>query len=263
MDIRNRFDLTGRVAIVTGAASGLGFAMAEAVASAGAHVVVADVNAEAAGKAADTFRSKGMLASAETINVAETGAAQALVARVCEKLGRLDITFANAGISGGPGPFTDAGNLETSSAERWKQVLDINLTGVFATMQAAAVPMRAQKSGRIIVTASSAGFRADPMVGYSYVATKAAVINLVKQAAIDLARYNVMVNAIAPGPFRTNIGGGRMHETETERLFAESLPVGRVGNPEEIGGAALLLASDASSFMTGAIIPVDGGAVAW
>jgi len=95
------------------------------------------------------------------------------------------------------------------------------------------------------------------------VATKAAVINLVKQAAIDLARYNVMVNAIAPGPFRTNIGGGRMHEAETERLFAESLPIGRMGNPEEIGGVALLLASDASSFVTGATIPVDGGAIAW
>jgi len=263
MDVRSRFDLTGRVAIVTGAASGLGLAMAEAVASAGAHAVLADVNAEAAARAVERLRGDGLLASAETINVAETGSAHALVSRVCEKFGRLDITFANAGISGGPGPFTDDGNLETSSAERWRQVLDINLTGVFATIQAAAVPMRAQKSGRIIVTASSAGFRADPMVGYSYVATKAAVINLVKQAAIDLARYNVMVNAIAPGPFRTNIGGGRMHEAETERLFAESLPIGRMGNPEEIGGVALLLASDASSFVTGATIPVDGGAIAW
>ncbi|MFD1198056.1 SDR family NAD(P)-dependent oxidoreductase [Brucella gallinifaecis] len=263
MDFKSRFDLDGRVALVTGGASGLGLAMAEAVASAGAKVVIADLDGEAAANLAETFLKKGFLASAQTVNIAQAGAAADLVTTIVAEHGKLDIAFANAGISGGPGPFTEAGNLETSSAERWQQVLDVNLTGVFATIQAAAGPMRAQRWGRIIVTASSAGFRADPMVGYSYVATKAAVINLVKQAAIDLARFNVMVNAIAPGPFRTNIGGGRMHDAETEQQFAQSLPLGRVGTPEEIGGAALLLASEASSFITGAIIPVDGGAIAW
>lgn len=263
MDFKSRFDLKGRVALVTGGASGLGRAMAEAVASAGAHVVIADQNGDAAGNAVDSLSAKGFQASAQAVNIAETGAAADLVTRVVAAHGKLDIAFANAGISGGPGPFTEAGNLEASSSERWKQVLDVNLTGVFATIRAAATPMKEQRWGRIIVTASSAGFRADPMVGYSYVATKAAVINLMKQAAIDLARFNVLVNAIAPGPFRTNIGGGRMHEAETERQFAESLPIGRVGTPEEIGGAALLLASEASSFITGAVIPVDGGAIAW
>ncbi len=89
------------------------------------------------------------------------------------------------------------------------------------------------------------------------------MVNLVRQAAMDLARYNVLINGIAPGPFRTNIGGGRMQDSATETAFAESLPLGRIGSPEEIKGAALLLASQASSFMTGAIIPVDGGALTW
>jgi NAD(P)-dependent dehydrogenase (short-subunit alcohol dehydrogenase family) len=142
-------------------------------------------------------------------------------------------------------------------------VLDINLTGVFSTMQVASVQMKKQRSGRIIVTASTAGFRGDPMVGYAYSATKAAVVNLVRQAAMDLARYNVLINGIAPGPFRTNIGNGRMQDSATEKAFGESLPLGRIGNPDEIKGPVLLLASQASSFMTGAIIPVDGGALTW
>lgn len=159
--------------------------------------------------------------------------------------------------------MTEIGTIENVPAERWRQVLDINLSGVFSTMQSAARRMKAQRSGRIIVTASTAGFRGDPMVGYAYTATKAAVVNLVRQAAMDLARFNVNINAIAPGPFRTNIGGGRMQQTETENAFAETLPVGRIGNPEEIKGAALLLASGASSFMTGSIVSVDGGALSW
>lgn len=102
------------------------------------------------------------------------------------------------------------------------------------------------------------------MVGYAYAATKAAVANLVRQAAIELGPFNVLVNAIAPGPFRTNIAGGRMHsDREVERVFAKSCPLGRVAEPDEIKGLALLLASPAASYMTGAVIPIDGGTLAW
>ena len=174
--------------------------------------------------------------AAVSLDVAARGAPAALVRTILEREGRLDIAFANAGISAGPGPLSEQGKIEAVSPERWAKVLDVNLTGVFETIQAAAEPMKRQGGGRIVVTTSTAGFRADPMVGYAYVATKAAVVNLVRQAAVDLARFNVLVNGIAPGPFRTNIGGGRMHDPETDRSFAESLPIGRVGRPEEIKG---------------------------
>jgi NAD(P)-dependent dehydrogenase (short-subunit alcohol dehydrogenase family) len=257
------FDLTGKIGLVTGAASGLGFAMAEALAENGADVIIADIDADAAAAASDKLTQRGLHARSVVLDVAVRGAPAALVRAIMEHEGRLDIAFANAGISAGPGPFSDQGKIGAVSPERWARVLDVNLSGVFETIQAVAEPMQRQGSGRIIVTTSTAGFRADPMVGYAYVATKAAVVNLVRQAAVDLARFNVLVNGIAPGPFRTNIGGGRMHDPETDRSFAESLPIGRVGRPEEIKGVALLLASSASSFMTGAIVPVDGGALSW
>ena len=137
---------------------------------------------------------------------------------------------------------------------------DVNLTGIFATLQAASIPMKAQRSGRIVVTASVAGLKAEKPVGYAYAATKAAVINLVRQASRELAPHNVLVNAIAPGPFFTNIAGGRLHrDPEVVKMFADAVPLGRIAQPEEIQGLALLLASGASSFITGTVIPIDGG----
>jgi NAD(P)-dependent dehydrogenase (short-subunit alcohol dehydrogenase family) len=118
--------------------------------------------------------------------------------------------------------------------------------------------MKLQRSGSIIVTASTAGLRQDPFVSYSYAVAKAGVINLVRQAALDLARWQIRVNAIAPGPFRTNIGGGPM-PPEAEARWNAAVPLRRMGNPAEIRGLALLLASDASSFMTGGVYLVDGG----
>jgi NAD(P)-dependent dehydrogenase (short-subunit alcohol dehydrogenase family) len=123
--------------------------------------------------------------------------------------------------------------------------------------------MKRQRSGSIIATTSIAGTRSEPLVGYGYVAAKAAVGNIVRHAAVDLAPYNVRVNAIAPGPFLTNIAGGRMHrEPEIAERFAATVPMGRLGQPDEIKGLALLLASPAGSFITGTVIPIDGGATA-
>jgi NAD(P)-dependent dehydrogenase (short-subunit alcohol dehydrogenase family) len=263
MNAQQMFDLTGKTALVTGGGSGLGFAIAECLAENNARVVIAELNPQNLADAVERLTRRGLTCVGEVVDVAQIDQIERAAERALSEFGSLDIVAANAGISAGPGPLTEQGAIEAVQRERWSQVLDINLTGVFSTLQVASKHMKRQRSGRIIVTASTAGFRGDSMVGYAYTATKAAVVNLVRQAAIDLARFNVLVNAIAPGPFRTNIGGGRMQIAETERAFADSLPLGRIGNPDEIKGAALLLASQSSSFITGATIPVDGGALAW
>jgi len=141
-------------------------------------------------------------------------------------------------------------------------VLAVNLGGVFATVQAAAGVMSPRRRGSIIAVVSVAGLKAEPMVGYAYAASKAAVVNLVRQAAAELAPLGVRVNGIAPGPIRTNIGGGRIRDPQAEAGFRAAVPMGRIGDPEEIKGLALLLASDASSFITGVTIPLDGGIMA-
>jgi NAD(P)-dependent dehydrogenase (short-subunit alcohol dehydrogenase family) len=119
--------------------------------------------------------------------------------------------------------------------------------------------MKQQRSGSIVVTASTAGLRQDPYVAYSYIVAKAGVINLVRQAALDLARWQVRVNAIAPGPFKTGLGGSGPPRAEAVARWSAAVPPGRMGEPAEIRGLALLLASQASSFMTGGVYPVDGG----
>ena len=152
--------------------------------------------------------------------------------------------------------------MQNVELDNWHRVLDINLSGVMLTMRAAARVMKPLKRGRIIVTASIAGLRAEALSGYAYVASKAAVINLVRQAAVELAPHGVLVNAIAPGPFATEINGGRLKLPESAERMRTYIPLGRVAAPDEIKGVALLLASSASSYITGAVIPVDGGASA-
>ncbi|HTP82033.1 MAG TPA: SDR family NAD(P)-dependent oxidoreductase [Alphaproteobacteria bacterium] len=259
MNAARLFDVSGHVALVTGAASGLGLAMAEVMAENGALVVMADMDGPGLERAGQRLRSAGCRIETGVIDVADRETVERWVADAARRHGRLDAVFANAGMSAGP----QARALATSW-DTWDRVLAVNLTGVFATLRAAAAVMKAQGRGRIIVTASIAGLRGEPMVGYAYAATKAAVANLVRQAAIELGPFNVLVNAIAPGPFRTNIAGGRMHtDKDAEREFAESCPLGRIAEPDEIKGLALLLASPAASYMTGSVIPIDGGSLAW
>jgi NAD(P)-dependent dehydrogenase (short-subunit alcohol dehydrogenase family) len=257
------FDVSGNVAIVTGAASGLGRAMAEVMAANGARVVLVDIDAAALTEASAAMRATGGAIEAITLDVRDRDALTAAIDGIVARYGRLDAVFANAGSSAGPGfQFMPSGNIEAVTAENWDNILKLNLTSVFVTMQVAARHMKVQKSGRIIVTASIAGIRAEPVVGYPYIATKAAVANLVRQAAIELAPYNVLVNAIAPGPFFTNIAGGRLRIAEVASAFAETVPLKRIASPDEIKGLALYLASGASSFMTGVVIPIDGGTTA-
>ena len=245
----DRFDVRGLRTVVTGAASGLGLAMAEAMAEGGARVTLVDVDASGLSEAAE--RVPG--AQTAVVDVADSAA----VTRFFAEQDGVDVVFANAGVSREAGVLDEQGGLGNLDDDTWRTVLGINLDGVLFTMREAARHMKAQGSGRIVVTASTAGVGTDPFVGYSYSATKAAVIMLVRQAAFELARHGVHVNAIAPGPFRTNIGGDA--PPIPDEAWESIVAIGRMAEPEELKGVALLLASGASSFITGAVIPVDGG----
>jgi NAD(P)-dependent dehydrogenase (short-subunit alcohol dehydrogenase family) len=248
------FDVRGARVVVTGAASGLGFAMAEVMADAGARVTLADLDADGLEEAA--ARLPGEVRTAQ-LDVSDAAAVERVFDELVEEQGGVDVAFANAGISLEAGVVDPAGGLANLDRDAWDRVLGVNLNGVLFTIRAAAEHMKRQGSGRIVVTASTAGFGTDPMVGYSYSATKAAVIIIVRQAALELAGHGVHVNAIAPGPFRTNIGGDAA--PIPPEAWNDIVAIGRMAEPDELKGVALLLASPASSFMTGAVIPVDGG----
>jgi len=257
------FDLGGQLALVTGAASGLGLAMAEVLLEAGATVVLVDHDEQTLGRETQRLREAGFSALHERlVDVSQEAAVDGLFDELAATLGAPGIVFANAGISAGRGFIVEPGQLQNVSLETWQRVLDINLSGVMLTLRAAARLMKPQRRGRIIVTASIAGMRAEALSGYAYVASKAAVINLVRQAAVELAPHGVLVNAIAPGPFATELNGGRLKLPESAERMRTHIPMGRIASPDEIKGLALLLASGASSYMTGAVIPVDGGASA-
>jgi NAD(P)-dependent dehydrogenase (short-subunit alcohol dehydrogenase family) len=249
------FGVAGRVVLVTGGASGLGLAIATVLANCGARVIIADRDEARLTKVTRELPA----VEPALVDVADAAAVDALVESVLDRHGRLDVAFANAGIGAGRGPGDAAGLIDAFDLALWQQVLEVNLNGVVHTVRAAARPMKQQRGGSIVVTASTAGLRQDPYVSYSYVVAKAGVVNLVHQAALDLARWQVRVNAIAPGPFRTNLGGGGPRRPDADARWAAAVPLGRMGDPAEIRGLALLLGADASSFMTGAVYPIDGG----
>jgi NAD(P)-dependent dehydrogenase (short-subunit alcohol dehydrogenase family) len=255
------FDVRDQVALVTGGASGLGYAFASILADCGAVVVVADWNAERLEKAAASLEETAAApVRAARLDVTDAPAVAALADSIIARHGRIDIAFANAGIARGRPPLTAEGTIDEFDMTDYHALIDVNLHGVVHTVRAAAAHMKRQRSGSIVVTASTAGLRNDPFTPYSYAVAKAGIVNFTKQAAHDLARWNVRVNAIAPGPFKTNLGGGPM-PPEAEARWNAVVPLGRMGDPAEIRGLALLLASKASSFMTGGVYPVDGGAL--
>ncbi|HEY7264643.1 MAG TPA: SDR family NAD(P)-dependent oxidoreductase [Trebonia sp.] len=254
------FDVSGKVALVTGGASGLGYAFASILADCGATVVVADWNAERLEKAVGDLSARGRVVSfpLDVTDAAEVGVC---VDSIAAEYKSIDIAFANAGIARGRPPLIPEGTIDDFDMADYYALVDVNLHGVVHTTRAAARHMKRQRSGSIVVTASTAGLRNDPFTPYSYTIAKAGVVNFMKQAAHDLARWNVRVNAIAPGPFKTNLGGGGPMPPEAEARWNSVIPLGRMGDPSEIRGLALLLASSAGSFMTGGVYPVDGGAL--
>jgi NAD(P)-dependent dehydrogenase (short-subunit alcohol dehydrogenase family) len=274
--LEDLFDVRGQVALVTGGASGLGYAFASILADAGATVVIADWDATGLEVAVKTLAESALAAggqppaaghsgppliSGRTIDVSDGTAVHELVDSIARAHGRIDIVFANAGVARGRPPLLPEGWLDDMTMSDYHALIDVNLHGVVYTVQAAAKHMKRQRSGSIVTTASTAGLRNDPYTPYSYAIAKAGVVNFTKQAAHDLARWGVRVNAIAPGPFKTHLGGKEPTSAEADAMWRAVIPLGRMGDPKEIRGLALLLASKAGSFMTGGVYPIDGGAL--
>ena len=263
------FSVAGQGAIVTGAGSGLGLAIAEALAENGARVTLLDVDANRVATETQRLEAHGYEARGEVVDVSDHATLERAFGSAVAAHGRLDIVFANAGIDSGPGFVSGwfgadrarnpAGAIESYSDERWNRVIDVNLTGVFATLRAAARRMKPQRSGKLIVTTSVAGYQCEPAIGSAYMAAKAGAAHLMRSVAHELAAFNITVNAIAPGFFITNIGGGHAKNPEVQRAMAAVMPMHRVGFPDDIKGLALFLASPASAYITGQEITIDGG----
>ena len=260
------FDVSGKSFVVTGAASGLGEAMSEVLSGNGAHVLLIDCDAQALKALHERLSASGGRVQSKVVDVSNAGALKAQVAEFVDNRQGLDGLFANAGISGGPGFGTEAGavtgGIEAQSPQDWERVFQINLHGVVASLQSAAAVMKRQQRGSLVLTASIAGAKAEPFVSYAYATVKSAVIQLMRQTALELAPYGVRVNAIAPGFIKTNIAGGRLHDSGAAETLQSKIPLGRLGRASELHGITLLLASEASSYITGALIPVDGGVLA-
>jgi len=248
------FDLTGRVVLVTGASRGLGWAMTEALAQAGAHVALSARDPAVVEERVETLRGRGFSASAAPFDVTDEAAMTAAVKKVAEEHGRLDTVIANAGVN-------KRAPLMEVDAETARWLADTNIVSVLLLAREAARAMVPQKSGRIILLASVAGQGGRAGI-HAYAATKAAVIGMTKTLAAELGPDGINVNAIAPGFFKTDMNQAVMENPELERYMAERTALKRWGEPQELAGTAIYLSSDASSYVTGQVITVDGGTMA-
>jgi NAD(P)-dependent dehydrogenase (short-subunit alcohol dehydrogenase family) len=269
VNVSSRFDVAGFGVVVTGGASGLGLAYAEVLAAHGARVTLVDVDAAGVAEQAERLRGEGLDVHGAVADVTDHGALDRAIDGAAHEYGRLDVAFANAGIDSGAGflgawagsgrPRVPDGALERYADERWNRVIDVNLNGVFATARAAARHMRPRKFGKIVITTSIASMQVEPAIGAAYMTAKAGAKHLMHCLALELAADGITVNAIAPGFFVTNIGGGHAQSPDMQASMAAVIPMHRVGWPDDIKSLALFLASPASEYITGQEIAIDGG----
>ena len=242
--------LDGRVAIVTGAAQGIGHGVALSLARAGASIVVAEAVQERIPAAVAAIEATGVQALGLQTNVTQATEVERLVQETLTHFGKIDILVNNAGV------VVVKRILEQSEAD-WDRVLDVNLKGVFLCCQRVVQEMQKHKSGAIVNIASIAAFHYTvPHVPYA--ASKAGVAALTRDLAYEVAPMGIRVNAIAPGPIETPMMGSALTEQQKE-AYAKTVPVGRIGQPQDIGDAAVFLVSDTASFITGVTLPVAGG----
>ncbi|WP_336981754.1 SDR family NAD(P)-dependent oxidoreductase [Altererythrobacter fulvus] len=272
MKTLDQFDIRGRSALVTGAASGIGLAYAECMAEAGARVTLTDIDGEAAEREAARLREAGYEARAAKCDVSKLEEVAAAFDDHAAAYNGCDIAFANAGLDVGNGFWTPEGKrnpdgqIDVYEPERWYKSIGINLNGVFHTVREAARVMKqnealsGRRGGSIVITSSNAAEVNEAIVGVPYMAAKAGVKHFMRHAAFELAAYGIRVNAIAPGPFVTNIGDGWVKKNPAaKKAWDELCPLGRMAETYQIKPLALLLASDAGSYMTGSHVMIDGG----
>jgi NAD(P)-dependent dehydrogenase (short-subunit alcohol dehydrogenase family) len=253
-----RFSFDGKVALVTGAAMGIGFATAKAFAEAGARTVLVDCQEDKLLAATDTLTSAGLTAMAVTCDVSNATQVEAMISRTVEAYGQLDAAFNNAGINSG---FVDL--LDTDDAA-FDRLIAINLRGVWLCQKAEVRQMVTQADGGAIVNCSSISGLAGGAGFASYSAAKHGVSGLTASAALEYARKGVRINAVAPGPTETPMGHfvTRGWDREIVERMMESVPIGRLAQPNEIAAPVLFLCSSAASMIVGHTLPVDGGILA-
>jgi len=265
MRVSELFDVSDLSIVITGAASGIGLGYAEAMASNGARVTMIDLNAAQLDVAVKRLRDGGARVFGSVADVTQIETLRSAIDATIEREKRIDVVFANAGISAGPGFLAGDGSrnpaaaFENLSLEMLDRAVATNLGGAFRTIQTVIPYMKRQGSGRIIVTTTVAVHKVGTLVSTLYVASKAGLLQLVRQAALELARYGILVNGIAPGPVITNIGGGRLQDANARAPFERAIPMHRLATPQDLQGAALFLASSASNYITGTQIVIDGG----
>jgi NAD(P)-dependent dehydrogenase (short-subunit alcohol dehydrogenase family) len=246
------FDLSGRVAIVTGGSRGLGEEMAEGLAEAGASLMICARREQWLAPTLESFRGRGFKAEGLVCDVSDPNQVQAVVDKTMATYGKIDILINNAGIAWAAEP-------ETMPLDKWQKVIDTNLTGTFLFSQAAGREMLKRRSGCIINIASIAGMVGSVSTSHwaGYAASKAGIVGLTRELASTWARSGIRVNAIAPGYFHSRLADPAIVHAEPQ--IKATSPIPRVGDPGELKGVAVFLAADASSYITGQTIVVDGG----
>lgn len=252
MNVIDRFRLDGKKAYVTGSARGIGKSMAIALLEAGADVAVIDVDLAAAQKTAEEIALPGRNVFAIGANVSKESDVKGMFDRILERFGTVDVAVNNAGICINK-------NTDIMTLDEWKKVIDINLTGVYLTAKAAGMIMVKKQSGSIINTGSMAArVIPEPQYHCAYSASKAGVLHLTQSLAAEWARYNVRVNTVSPGYTETELV-----KPVKQQSWVDRTPMHRLGQPEDLQGAVVYLASDASAYTTGIDILVDGGFCCW
>ncbi|TPI15544.1 SDR family oxidoreductase [Mesorhizobium sp. B4-1-1] len=258
MDYQSQFDLTGEVAVVTGGASGIGLEAAKALGTCGASIVLLDMNADGLKAAAEALTTAGVASvDGRVLDVTDPQAVEAMATAIVADFGKVDVLVNSAGIA----RLNTA--LDTPD-EEWRLVMDVNVNGVYWASRAFGRSMVARNKGSIVNLGSMSGLIINrPQTAPSYMVSKGAVHMMTKALAVEWAKSGVRVNALAPGYVGTEMTLKMRERPELFNTWIDMTPMGRLGTPQEIASAILFLASPASSYVTGAILSIDGGYTAW